>query len=174
MLSVDPIGPTTTSAWIEPHDIYPSVQVSHRFANRRVRRTKVLRRLSKSKAARDGKWEQPLGNLHRGLKCAPEVDRSRWSERTRSPGLAAGRRPGWPESLTPIANTFPGQLDAPGMHLAEVADGGGWYAREPRGLRPRPINIPAENGPQPQRRRLPCLSHRQSSCQRLAWKNAEE
>ncbi len=40
MLSVDPIGPTTTPAWIEPHDIYPSVQVSHRFANRRVSRIK--------------------------------------------------------------------------------------------------------------------------------------
>src|SRR5271157_3466888 len=57
MLSLDPIGPTTTTAWIEPHDIYPSVQVSHRFANRRVRRTKVVRRLIKSTAAMHGKWE---------------------------------------------------------------------------------------------------------------------
>ena len=72
MLSVDPIGPTTTSAWIEPHDIYPSVQVSHRFANRRVRRTKVVRRLIKSTAAMHGKRRMGLCPV---LACRAPVGR---------------------------------------------------------------------------------------------------
>jgi hypothetical protein len=174
MLSVDPIGPTTTSAWIEPQDIYPSVQVSHRFANRRVRRTKFRRRPSTGKAARDGKWEQPLGNLHRGLKCAPEVGHEpvvKTNQITRTGSRSATR--------------LAGVVDANRKHAPGPAR---CFGHAPCGSRGRrrvvrsrtsgpptsPDQFPAENGPRPQRRRLPCLSHRQSSLSEIGRKNAEE
>jgi len=75
MLSVDPIGPTTTSAWIEPHDIYPSVQISHRFANRRVRRTKLVigatGKLKASAVSRPIHFRDVLATIYHNLGIDP-------------------------------------------------------------------------------------------------------
>ncbi len=78
MLSVDPIGPTTTSAWIEPHDIYPSVQISHCFANRRVRRTKLVigatGKLKASAVSRPIHFRDVLATIYHNLGIDPHGD----------------------------------------------------------------------------------------------------